>query len=223
MIAQTLANFFILNQIDKKVVTLLTQVVVDPNDPKTFVPSKPIGPFLNHTEVESLKRRGIPFVEDSGRGYRRIVPSPIPLKIVEKDVILQLLEVGVLVVAAGGGGMPVYIDERGCLEGVDAVVDKDHASAVLAHEIRADDLVILTSEDHVTLNYGKPNQTPLEEITVKEAEKYLEEGHFPPGSMGPKVEAAVEFLKKGGKHVVITSAEKLAPACRYETGTRITP
>ena len=223
MIAQTLKNFFILNGIEKEVAALLTQVIVDREDPATVTPSKPVGPFLTTSQVESLKKRGLMVMEDAGRGMRRIVPSPIPLKVVETPVILELLEQGVLVVAAGGGGMPVYIDQRGCLEGIDAVVDKDLASSLLATEIGADAFVILTAEEKVSLHYGQPNQVNLDHLTVAQARKYREDGHFPPGSMGPKIESAIRFLDAGGKSVVITSAEKLLAACRHQAGTLITP
>jgi carbamate kinase len=195
---------------------------VDPDDPATHHPSKPIGPFLSEFQVESLEKRGIPFVDDSGRGIRRIVPSPIPLKIVETPVILDLLERGTLVVAAGGGGMPVYYDHRNCLEGVDAVVDKDLASSVLATEINADELVILTATEKVYLNYRKPDQKAVDRMTVEEARAYHREGHFPAGSMGPKIDAAARFLEAGGKSVVITSAEHLYEACRHRAGTLMT-
>jgi len=221
MIAQTLKNFFILSHIEKEVAAILTQVIVAQDDPATHKPSKPIGPFLSSMEAESLRRRGIPVIEDAGRGLRRIVPSPIPLKVVETPVILNLLEQGVLVVAAGGGGMPVYIDQRNCLEGVDAVVDKVLTSSVLATEINADELVILTATEKVYLNYNKPDQKAVDRMTVDEAKALQDEGHFPPGSMGPKIDAAVRFLESGGKSVVITSADRLHAACRHEAGTLI--
>ncbi|MFH1999503.1 MAG: carbamate kinase [Planctomycetota bacterium] len=222
MIAQTLKNFFTQSRIDKEVVALLTQVIVDPDHPDTFTPSKPIGPFLDKTQLSSLEQRMVPYVDDSGRGYRRIVPSPIPLKVVESEVIKKLIDLGVLVVAAGGGGMPVYIDHRGCLEGVDAVVDKDLASAVLGLEIGADELIILTATEKVSLNYRTPNQINLDHLTAEEARKYGNEGHFPPGSMGPKIEAALHFLEAGGSRVIITSANKLLDACHGKAGTVMT-
>lgn len=222
MIAQTLKNFFTQDKIDKDVVSILTQVVVDPDHPDTFTPSKPIGPFLDDTQRKSLEARRVPFVEDAGRGYRRIVPSPVPFSVVESDVIRMLLEKGVLVVAAGGGGMPVYVDHRGCLEGIDAVVDKDLASAVLAEALGAQDLVILTATEKVSLNFNKPDQVDLDRLTVAEARKYGKEGHFPPGSMGPKIEAAIRFLEAGGERVIITAAEKLLDACNGQAGTLIT-
>lgn len=223
MIAQTLKNFFILDKVDKEVAAVVTQVIVDPDHPATFDPVKPIGPYLTPSQINALERRKVPIIDDAGRGIRRIVPSPVPLKVVEGPVIRKLLESGVLVVAAGGGGMPVYEDHRGCLEGVDAVVDKDLASALLATEIGAKELVILTATEKVSLNFNKPDQIDLDRMTVAEARQYQADGHFPPGNMGPKVDAALRYLEAGGKRVVITSAEKLRPAFREETGTIITP
>jgi carbamate kinase len=222
MIAQTLQNFFILNKIEKEVISLLTQVVVDPDHPATFTPSKPIGPYLDAEQVKSLEERKIPYIDDAGRGLRRIVPSPIPLKVVEGKLIRRLLDEGVLVVAAGGGGMPVYVDHRGCFEGVDAVVDKDLASSLLATEVDADEFIILTATDKVSLNYQKPDQVDLDRLTVGEARKYQDEGHFPPGSMGPKIDSAVRFLEAGGSRVIITSAERLLDAVQGMSGTLMT-
>jgi carbamate kinase len=224
MIAQTLKNFLIQNGIDREVSAVITQVIVDPDDPATFNPTKPIGPFLDEEGVASLKERKIPFVEDAGRGIRRVVPSPIPLKVVETPVIRLLLEAGVLVVAVGGGGMPVYRDHRDCLEGIDAVVDKDLASEVLAAELGADELIILTSVEKVALNFNKENEKLLDRLTTAEAKSYLDAGHFPPGSMGPKIEASIRFLEEhGGKRVVITSDSKLGEAFLGTAGTVITP
>jgi len=223
MIAQTLKNFFTLNGIEREVAAVLTQVIVDPDDPATFNPTKPIGPFLDEEGAVGLKERGIPYIEDAGRGYRRVVPSPIPLKIVETPVIRTLLETGTLVVAVGGGGMPVYRDHRNCLEGVDAVVDKDLASEVLAAELGADEFIILTDVDKVCINFRKPDQTQLDRLTVAEAKVFLDEGHFPAGSMGPKIRAAIKFLEEdGGKRVVITSDQKLGDAFHGKAGTIIT-
>jgi len=223
MIAQTLRNYLILNGIDRQVATILTQVVVDPDDPATTKPTKPIGPFLDSNGKKSLEERGIPVIDDAGRGFRRVVPSPIPLKVVEAPVIRSLLETGFLVVAVGGGGMPVYYDHRQCLEGIDAVVDKDLASEVLAAELGADDLIILTEVDYVYLDFGKPNARPLRSLTVAEAKSHLEQGHFPPGSMGPKIRAAIKFLEEdGGRRVVITADSKLVEAFHGKAGTIIT-
>jgi len=223
MIAQSLKNFLIQNNIDRDVAAILTQVIVDPDDPATFNPTKPIGPFLDEEGIEDLKARGIPYVDDAGRGFRRVVPSPIPLKVVEAPVIERLLDAGVLVVAVGGGGVPVYYDHRNCLEGVDAVVDKDYASEILAAELRADELIILTDVDKICINFRKPGQKKLGRLTTAEAKRFLAEGHFPPGSMGPKIRASIRFLEEhGGKRVVITSAERLGDAFRGKAGTIMT-
>ena len=162
-------------------------------------------------------------VEDSHRGYRRVVASPVPLKIVERESVKRLLESGEVVVAAGGGGIPVIVEEDGSLEGVDAVVDKDFASSVLALDIKADYLIMLTGVENVCLNYGESDQKPLETITIEMAERYMAEGHFPPGSMGPKIQAAVNFLKGGGESVFITAIDKVSEVITGKTGTRIVP
>jgi carbamate kinase len=207
MIAQSLKNKLDALGDSRDVAAVLTQVLVDPHDPQLTHPTKPIGPFYGESEVATLEHRGLPYMEDSGRGYRRVVPSPRPLATVEKDVVRKLLEAGVVVVAAGGGGMPVYRDASGRLEGIDAVIDKDLASAVLAREIGAVELVILTSVDNVCLHYGTENEVRLGRIDAKEMQRHLDAGHFADGSMAPKVEAALTFLASGGRKTVITSAE----------------
>jgi carbamate kinase len=159
--------------------------------------------------------------EDSGRGYRRLVPSPIPRRIINRHIIQELVDQGVIVIAAGGGGIPVYTENDGAYEGVDAVIDKDRASAVLAHDIGAQTLVILTSVDNVCLRFNQSDQTALGDITLAQARQYQAEGHFPAGSMGPKIEAAIAFLESGGRDVVITSLEKAKPALQGSAGTRI--
>ena len=169
---------------------------------------------------EILKHENLTFVEDSGRGYRRVVASPKPLKIVEKNAIEALLDRDITVITAGGGGIPV-VENNGRLEGVEAVIDKDFASALLAAEIDADYLFILTGVEQVAINFGTPNQQNLFEMTVDEALQYMDEGQFPKGSMGPKIEAAILFLQKGGKNVIITSIDKLQDAIAGKTGTRI--
>jgi len=221
MISQTLLNKLNLRQIKRDVVTLLTQIIVNKDDPSIQNPTKFVGPFYKKEDLPSLQARGWIVKEDPGRGYRRVVPSPKPLDVVEKKIIRRLFEEGVIVVAAGGGGIPVYVEKDGTLEGVDAVIDKDLASAVLAREIGATELYILTAVEKVAINYRKPDQIDLDMLTVSEAKKYLAEGQFPAGSMGPKIQAAVHFLEGGGDLVMITSVEKHTQAMRGETGTRI--
>ena len=221
MIGQSLWNKLHIRSIDRSVVTILTQVVVDKNDPSIHNPTKFVGPFYKKEDLPNLEARGWIVKEDPGRGYRRVVPSPKPLDVIEKKIIKQLFDQGVILIAAGGGGIPVYFEEDGRLEGVDAVIDKDLASAVIAKEIGATELYILTAVEKVALNYRQPNQVNLDVLTVSEAKKYLAEGQFPPGSMGPKIQAAIDFLESGGESVVITSVEKHADAIRRKTGTRI--
>jgi carbamate kinase len=222
MIEQSLQNRLHQENIDKEVVTVLSQVVVDPDDPQMENPSKPVGPFYDKQEAKKHReKKDWEIIEDSGRGYRRVVPSPIPQTIVEKKTIKNLVNSGTVVVAAGGGGIPVYYDKNGNLEGIDAVIDKDFASAVLALEIGAKILVISTGVEKVALNFGKENEKFLDEMTVRECEKYLEEGHFPPGSMGPKIKAAIKFLENGGEKVFITLPEKIEDALNRKTGTLI--
>ncbi len=224
MIQQTMVNSLQKEQINKCAVTILTQVIVDNYDNAFRNPTKPIGPFFTADEAEEIiNEKGWKMVEDSHRGYRRVVASPMPLKIVERESVKRLLESGEVVIAAGGGGIPVIVNEDGSLEGVDAVVDKDLASSVLALEIKADYLMMLTGVENVCLNYGESDQKPLETITIEKAERYMSEGHFPPGSMGPKIQAAVNFLKGGGECVFITAIDKVWEAIACKTGTRIIP
>ena len=219
MLQQTLQNKLMAAGIKKDVVTVLTQVICDKDDPQMKNPSKPIGPFYSKEEIERVKNRGIKIVEDSGRGYRRVVPSPIPLDVVEKKAIKKLISGGVIVIAAGGGGMPVYIDEKGNYEGIDGVVDKDLATAVLAEKIGAKTMVILTSVEMAYLNFNSPEQKPIKKMTVSEAKKYLKQGEFAKGSMAPKIRASIQFLEQGGKRVIITSIDKLLEAMSGKTGT----
>jgi len=222
MIEQSLQNKLMTLGINRNVVTIVTQVVVDPNDPSIINPSKYIGPFYTKKQAESLaKTFNWVIKEDSGRGYRRVVPSPIPKKIVNRKTIQTLVDLGTIVIAAGGGGIPVYIENDGSYEGVDAVVDKDRASAVLAHDIDARTLLFLTNVDCVYLNYKKENQQALRRITVAEAREYMVAEQFPAGSMGPKIEAAVSFLRSGGQEVIITSLSKAQHAILGDEGTKI--
>jgi len=222
MIQQSLGNEFQKRGIKKPVVTVVTQVVVDKDDPAFGNPTKPIGPFYDEARAKRYRdEEGWHIMEDAGRGWRRVVPSPIPMRIVEQEAIKALIGQGFVVIGVGGGGIPV-VEEDGYLRGVEAVIDKDYASGLLATGIRADLFLISTAVEKVALNYGKPNQVDLDRLTLSEAKRYLQEGHFPPGSMGPKIKAVIKFLKEGGKEALITSPENLARALRGETGTRIT-
>ena len=222
MIEQSLQNALIKKGIDREVITIPTQILVDREDPAWTHPSKPIGRFMDEEEEAlSLMERGIPVVEDAGRGWRRVVPSPEPKEIVEKGVVRELVERGHIVIAAGGGGIPVCMNDDGTLEGVDGVIDKDLASAVLARDIMADILVILTAVPCVYLNFGKPDQRPLRELQLADARKFLDQGEFPQGSMGPKIEAACRFIEYGGKEVLITSLDMVEEAMAGVEGTRV--
>ncbi len=224
LIQQALVNRLRRERRPLAVVTVITQVVVDERDPAFTRPTKPVGPFLGRDEGERFSReRGWTVAEDAGRGFRRLVPSPRPLAIVERDTIRRLLEAEVIVIAAGGGGVPVVEAADGSLRGVDAVIDKDLASAVLARSIGAERLVMLTGEPHVFLDYGEPTQRPVPTLSAGEARRHLDGGQFPAGSMGPKIEAALEFLAGGGGEVLITSIEGFTDALDGKTGTRITP
>ena len=184
-------------------------------------PTKPIGPFYSRADAEERKRQfGWEIVEDASRGYRRVVPSPDPIEIVELQVIHDLVLQGVLVIACGGGGIPVMWKD-GQLQGVEAVIDKDRASALLASALGVDLFVISTDTDYVYLDYKKPSQRPLRSATPAELNKYLEEGHFPPGNMGPKIESVLRFLRGGGKEAIITSCENLRNAVGGSAGTHI--
>jgi carbamate kinase len=223
MIGQSLHNRLHRDRIDREVMTIITQVEVDPNDPELANPSKFIGQFYSEQEAVLFQtERGWVMKEDSNRGWRRVVASPIPKRIVEGRIISQLVESGVIVIAAGGGGIPVYVEKDGTLEGVDAVIDKDRASALLANQIAAEVLIMLTGIDKVALNFGKPNQKLIDQMTSSQAAEYLGQGHFPAGSMGPKIEAAIDFLDKGGKKVVISSIDKAAEAVFGNAGTVLT-
>jgi len=224
MIEQSLINKLLLRGIRREVVTLLAQVVVDRNDPSIRHPTKFVGPFYRQEEVaELVEKRGYLIREDPGRGYRRVVPSPRPQQVVQANTIRRLVQEGTIVITAGGGGIPVYREEDGRLEGVDAVIDKDLASAVLAREIGATELYILTAVDRVALNFNKPGERFLDRLTIAGAQRYLAAGQFPQGSMGPKIEAAVQFIAAGGQKAIITSVERLSEALAGETGTTIVP
>ncbi len=209
-------------QINKDVVSLVTQVVVDEHDPAFAHPTKPVGQFYSEEQAKDLAdAKGWQMVEDSGRGYRRVVPSPKPIDVVEKDVVKTLSEQGVVVITVGGGGIPVV--RRGdALDGVPAVIDKDFASAKIAELVDADYLFILTAVDRVMINYNKPNQKALEQITVAEAYQYIDEKHFAPGSMLPKVQAAIQFVDSNPKRTAIIAAlDKAKAAIQGASGTKI--
>ena len=208
--------------LDRPVATVLTQTVVDGSDPAFERPEKPIGPFYTADQAERLrKEKGWRMVQIPGRGYRRVVPSPRPIALVEGEVILRLFSAGVIVIAAGGGGVPVVVGPGGTLRGVEAVVDKDRTAALLARIVGADDLLILTDVEYVALNYGQPDRQDIHGMTVHEAREHLTAGHFPPGSMGPKVEAAIRFLEAGGERATIASLDSAAAALAGRSGTRI--
>ena len=223
MIEQSLQNKLHLSGIDKDVITIISQVVVDRNDPSMLNPTKFVGStYYTAQQAEELKNTlGWTLKEDAGKGYRRVVPSPLPQRIVPAHTVKELVQRGEIVIAVGGGGIPVYIQDDGTYEGVDAVIDKDFASALLAVNIDADLFVILTGVDKVSVDYGKPSQRDLDMMSMEEASRYYQEGQFPAGSMGPKIKAAIDFLERGGKEVLITSIDRIVDAFAGKTGTRI--
>jgi len=224
MFQRALHNEFRARGMHKKPATVVTQVLVDRNDPAFETPSKPIGSFMDQAMAQSrADNEGWAVVEDAGRGWRRVVPSPLPVRILEQDAIKALLREGFVVIGIGGGGIPVVEDESGNLVGVEAVIDKDFASSLLAVGIGADLLLISTAVEKVALNFNKPNQVWLDQINLDEARRYLEEGHFAKGSMDPKIRAIISFLETGGKEALITTPENIERALKYETGTRIVP
>ena len=223
MIEKALLNEFRRRGIDKKVTTVVTQMIVDREDRSFKFPTKPIGSFMSEEEALANKRGlGWEVAEDAGRGYRRVVPSPIPKKIIELDIIELLVQSGYIVIAAGGGGIPVILNEQGEIEGVEAVIDKDLGSSILARGLGADTLIISTAVDAVYLNFGQEDQRPLSRVLLPEIKRYLEEGHFKPGSMKPKIEAIIQFLENGGEKAIITSPENLLRAFKGKAGTTIT-
>ena len=206
----------------RTVVTLLTQIIVDERDPAFRRPTKPIGPFYTQERARTLaKEKGWTVVEDAGRGYRRVVPSPRPLEIVEIEAIRKLAQEGAIVIAAGGGGIPVSRQWDGTLHGVEAVIDKDFASALLAKLLGSEALVIVTGVEQVSVNFGRPDQRDIRSATASELEGLLAAGHFPPGSMGPKIQAAIEFIRGGGRVVSITSAGKIREGVEGLAGTTV--
>lgn len=222
LMQQTLEECLQRHGLRRPIITVVTQVLVSARDPAMRRPSKPVGPFYTREQaLERATKLGWRIAEDANRGYRRVVPSPEPKAILELPAIKAALESGALVIACGGGGIPVvYRRER--LVGIEAVIDKDRVSSLLAWELEADLFLISTSVDFVSLNYGMPAQQTLEQMTLDEARRYLREGHFPAGSMGPKIEAAISYLDRGGKTVIITSPERISEALHNLAGTRIT-
>ncbi len=222
MMQQSLQNELRRLGAERPVTTVVTQIVVDERDPAFRRPTKPIGPFYTQERARLLaKEKGWTIVEDAGRGYRRVVPSPRPLEVIEIAAIRTLVEDGMTVIAAGGGGIPVSRQWDGALHGVEAVIDKDLASSLLARLLGCETLVIITGVERVSVNFRKPDQRDLGEATLEEMERYQREGHFPAGNMGPKVEAAIEFLRGGGAEVIITAPERTREALEGKTGTRI--
>ena len=222
---QNLQNELRRRGINKSVATIVTQTLVDREDPAFKNPTKPIGGFMDKAEaIRREKEMKWNVVEDAGRGWRRVVASPLPKEIVEIDAIKALINAGVIVISTGGGGIPVIRNDAGDLEGVAAVIDKDFGSSLLANNVNADLFVISTAVEKVALNFGKPDQKSLDKLTVTEAKKYLAEGtHFAKGSMAPKIQAIIRFIEGGGKRALITNPENIGRALKSETGTWVLP
>ena len=224
MLQQSLQNALSVLGLSIPVATVVTQVLVDRGDPAFAEPVKPIGPFYDEEQARLLRdENGWTIVRDAGRGWRRVVPSPAPREVIEWEAIRTLVEAGVLTIATGGGGVPVIRNNDGLLEGVDAVIDKDRASALLGGLIGAEVLIIVTQVEKVCVRFGQPDEKALDVMTLDEARNLLAEGEFPPGSMGPKIESAVSFLASGGQSVVITSPEHILAALTGDRGTTIIP
>jgi carbamate kinase len=222
MLELALLNVLHAERLRRPVVAFVTEVLVDPKDPGFRRPTKPIGPFYPRFRAEHfMKSLGWNMVEDAGRGWRKVVPSPRPVEVVQSAILNKALEDGHLVIAAGGGGIPVYRTKDGSLKGVEAVIDKDYTASLIARQIDADILVILTGVDNVWVDFGKPEAAPLRKLTVSEARGHLDAGQFPPGSMGPKIRAGIEFVEACGGELIITSARRLPQAMRGRAGTRI--
>ena len=222
-IQQAMDNEFKKRGMTKSAVTLVTQVIVDENDPAFMNPTKPIGSFYTQEQMEKIQKEYPDWVmvSDAGRGYRRVVPSPLPRDIVEIEAIKTLVEAGYCLVAVGGGGIPVIEQADGMLNGVEAVIDKDFASGLLAAKINADVFIISTAVPKVALNYGKPEERSLDKVSLSELKQYVKEGHFAPGSMLPKILAVINFLDSGGKKAIITNPESLEEALAERTGTHV--
>ena len=222
MLEKAIINELRTRSLDKEVATLVTQVLVDREDPAFLNPTKPVGPFYSKYRAQMLaKEKKWTMIEDAGRGYRKVVPSPRPIDVVPKWIIRDLVRAGRVVIAAGGGGIPVVINGRGLFKGIEAVIDKDYVASLIAREVKVDLFVILTNIERVYLDFGTPKERPLDVMTVDQAREYLGQGQFPAGSMGPKIEAAIEYVEAGGEEVLITSARHLKAALIKRSGTRI--
>lgn len=222
LLKRALLQVFRQRGISRPVATLLSLVEVDPRDPALLHPTKPVGPFLSASEVEKLGS-AVPVVRDADRGFRRVVASPVPKRILESAATATLLAAGMVVITLGGGGVPVTLDNKGCVTGVEAVIDKDLSSSLLAREIGAQSLIILTDIDHVYLDFLSTRRQAVTRMTAAEAERYWQHGEFLPGSMAPKVEAALAFLRGGGQRVLIGLPEELPQILRGEAGTELLP
>ncbi len=224
MFQRALHNEFRKRGIKKEAATVVTQVLVDRNDPAFQNPSKPIGSFMDQAQAEQHRQAdGWSVVEDAGRGWRRVVASPDPKRVIEAPAIQKLVEGGFVVICVGGGGIPVIEDEQGDLQGIEAVIDKDFGGALLANAVKADLLLITTAVEKVAIHFNKPDQAWLDRLTLAEAKQYLAEGHFAKGSMGPKIEAIIRYLESGGKEALITDPANIERALQGKTGTRIVP
>jgi len=224
MFQQALYNEFVRRKMQKSAVTVVTQTIVDRNDPAFQNPTKPIGSFMDENQAKMrMEKDGWTVVEDAGRGWRRVVPSPIPLRIVEADAINALIDKGFVVIGVGGGGIPVIETPEGNLVGVEAVIDKDFGAAILASMLKADLFLISTAVEKVAINFNKPNQQWLDQMTAAEARQYIAEGHFAKGSMLPKIQAILKYLDNGGKKALITDPAHIKDALNGKTGTWILP
>lgn len=224
MLQQSLANVLRRRGMAVGVSSIITEVEVDPDDPAFANPTKPVGRFFTREDAERIATEtGWAFIEDSGRGYRRVVPSPVPLKILDTPAVKALLAAGVIPIAGGGGGIPVVRDGDGLYRGVPAVIDKDMTSAMLAAEIGAGVLVMLTGVERVAIDFGKPTERAIDRLTMAEARRHHADGQFPPGSMGPKIQAALRYLERGGRRTLITSIDRLEEALAGRAGTSVVP
>ncbi|MBM3284457.1 MAG: carbamate kinase [Candidatus Aminicenantes bacterium] len=222
MLEKTIINELRTRSLDKEVATIVTQVLVDKEDAAFLNPTKPVGPFYSKYRAQMLaKEKKWTMIEDAGRGYRKVVPSPRPIDVVPKWIIRDLVRAGRIVIAAGGGGIPVVINGRGLFKGIEAVIDKDYVASLIAREVKVDLFIILTNIERVYLDLGTPDERPIDVMTVGQAREYLGQGQFPAGSMGPKIEAAIEYVEAGGEEVLITSARYLKAALIHRSGTRI--